>query len=175
MIGGLFTTCSDEFLEVSPRGVLAPEVLATKAGVEGVVLGAYAQLGGRGNYFGGASNWANGSIQGGEANKGTEDGDFSDINDLVRYQLNPTSRIPNDRWRGLFEGVTRANAALTLLAQSEDPLLREDDRTRLEAEARFLRGPLLFSTTDLVRSGTLPDPRPHRRRAAGRRLYFKLG
>ena len=144
MVGGLLTTCKDEFLEVSPRGVLAPEVLATKAGVEGVVLGAYAQLGGRGNYFGGASNWANGSIQGGEANKGTEDGDFSDINDLVRYQLNPTSRIPNDRWVGLFEGVTRANAALTLLAQSEDPLLRDEDRARLEGEARFLRAHYYF-------------------------------
>ncbi len=144
MIGGLLTTCQDEFLEVSPRGVLAPEVLGTKSGIEGVVLGAYAQLGGRGNYFSGASNWANGSIQGGEANKGTEDGDFSDINDLVRYQLNPTSRIPNDRWVGLFEGVARSNAALTLLAQSEDPLLRDADRARLEAEARFLRAHYYF-------------------------------
>ena len=144
-VGALLTTCSDEFLEVSPRGQLAPEVLATKAGVEGVVLGAYAQLGGRGNYFGGASNWANGSIQGGEANKGTEDGDFSAINDLVRYQLDPTSSIPAGRWSGLFEGVTRSNAALTLLAAAvDDPQLRAADAARLEAEARFLRAHYYF-------------------------------
>ncbi len=144
LIGGFLWTCSDEFLDVSPRGALAPEVLATKAGIEGVVLGAYAQLGGRGNYFGGASNWANGSIQGGDANKGTNDGDFTDINDLVQYKLTTTSVIPADRWRGLFEGVARANAALDLLAVSTDPLLREEDRTRLEGEARFLRAHYYF-------------------------------
>ena len=144
MVGGLLWTCSDEFLEVSPQGVLAPEVLATEAGIEGVLLGAYAQLGGRGNYFGGASNWANGSIQGGEANKGTNDGDFTDINELVRYQLDPTSRIPNDRWNGLFEGVTRSNATLELLSLSEDVQLTEADRSRIEAEARFLRGHYYF-------------------------------
>lgn len=144
LIGGFLWTCSDEFLDVSPRGALAPEVLATKAGIEGVVLGAYAQLGGRGNYFGGASNWANGSIQGGDANKGTNDGDFTDINDLVQYKLTTTSRIPADRWVGLFEGVARANAALDLLAVSTDPLLKDEDRARLEAEARFLRAHYYF-------------------------------
>lgn len=145
LIGGLLWACSDEFLEVSPKGSLAPEVLATKAGIEGVVLGAYAQLGGRGNYFGGASNWATGSIQGGEANKGTEDGDFGDLNEVVRYQLAPTSRVPRDKWVGLFEGVTRTNAALDLIAIAvENDLLQDDDIQRLTAEARFLRGHYYF-------------------------------
>jgi hypothetical protein len=144
LAGGLLWTCSDEFLEVQPKGVLAPSVLATEAGIEGVLLGAYSQLGGRGNYFGGASNWANGSVQGGEANKGTNDGDFTDINDLVQYRLDPTSRIPRDRWNGLFEGVTRSNAVLGLLPLSEDPLLTDADRARIEAEARFLRGHYYF-------------------------------
>ncbi|CAH0999014.1 hypothetical protein LEM8419_00307 [Neolewinella maritima] len=144
LVGGLLWTCSDDFLEVSPKGALAPSVLATEAGIEGVLLGAYAQLGGRGNYFGGSSNWANGSIQGGEANKGTDDGDFSDINELVRYQLQPTSRIPADRWNGLFEGVSRSNQVLELLSLSEDPLLTDADRTRIEGEARFLRAHYYF-------------------------------
>lgn len=144
LLGGLLWTCSDEFLEVSPKGVLAPAVLATEAGVEGVLLGAYAQLGGRGNFFGGASNWANGSIQGGDANKGTNDGDFTDINQLVQYELESTSRIPRDRWNGLFEGVTRSNAVLDVLAETEDPQLTPDDRTRIEAEARFLRAHYYF-------------------------------
>jgi hypothetical protein len=144
LVGGLLWTCSDDFLEVTPRGSLAPQVLATEAGVEGVILGAYAQLGGRGNYFAGASNWANGSIYGAEANKGTNDGDFVALNDLVQYKLNPENQIPSNRWVGLFEGVTRSNAALDLLSQSEDPLLTEEDRVRLEAEARFLRAHYYF-------------------------------
>ncbi len=112
--------------------------------MEGALLGAYAQLGGRGNYFSSASNWANGSIQGGEANKGTNDGDFTDINELVQYRLQPTSRIPADRWNGLFDGITRANAVLSLLPISTDVLLTDEDRARLEGEARFLRGHYYF-------------------------------
>ncbi|MEM1359170.1 MAG: RagB/SusD family nutrient uptake outer membrane protein [Bacteroidota bacterium] len=144
LLGGFLWTCSDEFLDVAPRGALGESVLATKSGVEGLLLGAYSQLGGRNNYFGGASNWANGSIQGGEANKGTNDGDFTDINELVQYQLESTSRIPRDRWNGLYEGVTRANSALALLAASQDPLITDADRTRIAAEARFLRAHYYF-------------------------------
>ena len=145
LLGGLLWACSDEFLEVSPRGALAPQVLATQAGIEGVLLGAYAQLGGRANYFGGASNWTSGSIQGGEANKGTEDGDFTAINEVVRYSLSPTSQVPNDAWNGNFEGVTRANAALDLLSQAgDDSDVTEAARQRLSAQARFLRGHYYF-------------------------------
>lgn len=144
LMAGLLWTCSEDFLEVSPRGALDESVLSSKAGIEGALLGAYSQLGGRGNYFSGASNWANGSIQGGEANKGTNDGDFTEINELVRYKLQPTSRIPSDRWVGIFEGVTRSNSVLTLLAQSTDPLLTDADRARIEGEARFLRGHYYF-------------------------------
>jgi len=62
-------TCSDDFLEVAPTGQLSESVLSSESGIEGLLIGAYAQLGGRGNYFSGASNWVNGSIQGGDANK----------------------------------------------------------------------------------------------------------
>ena len=66
LLGGVvFWSCSDDFLEVSPAGALSPDLLTAEAGIENLLLGAYAQLGGRGNYFSGASNWANGSIQGG--------------------------------------------------------------------------------------------------------------
>jgi hypothetical protein len=144
LMAGLLWTCSEEFLEVAPRGSLDETVLSSETGIEGVLLGAYAQLGGRGNYFSGASNWANGSIQGGEANKGTNDGDFTDINELVQYQLESTSRIPSDRWSGIFDGVTRANSVLKLLSISTDPLLTDADRTRIEGEARFLRAHYYF-------------------------------
>lgn len=136
--------CSDDFLEVAPRGALDFTVVSSEAGIDGTLVGAYAQLGGRGNYFSGASNWANGSIQGGEANKGTNDGDFTDFNDLVQYKLDATSRIPRDRWVGLFDGVVRANSVLDLLATSTDPLLTDENRVRYEAEARFLRGHYYF-------------------------------
>ncbi|MCB0610300.1 MAG: RagB/SusD family nutrient uptake outer membrane protein, partial [Lewinella sp.] len=120
------------------------EVLNSKKGVEGLLIGAYSMLGGRGNYFSGASNWANGSIQGGEANKGTNAGDFNDINFVQRFELNSTSRVPGDRWNGLYEGVSRTNAVLKQLAKVTDPTLTDADRTRITAEARFLRAHYYF-------------------------------
>ena len=55
LIGNLIlTACQKEFLEVAPTGQLTEEVLSSKKGIEGVLIGAYSMLGGRGNYFGGA-------------------------------------------------------------------------------------------------------------------------
>ena len=139
-----FVGCGEDFLEVAPTGSLNEEVLSSENGVEGLLIGAYSMLGGRGNYFGGASNWATGSIQGGEANKGTDAGDFVDINVLQRYETDPTSRVPDDRWNGLYEGVSRANSTLRVLNLSTDPALTEDDRTRIAGEARFLRALYYF-------------------------------
>lgn len=143
---GLLWSCSEDFLEVDPQGALSPELLRGEAGIQNLLLGTYAQLGGRGNYFSGASNWANGSIQGGEANKGTNDGDFTDINELVQYKLETTSRIPGDRWGGLFEGVNRANATLDALANTFDPIstFTQEERDNIEGQARFLRGHYYF-------------------------------
>ncbi|WP_116127884.1 RagB/SusD family nutrient uptake outer membrane protein [Lewinella sp. IMCC34183] len=142
--GLAFHSCSDNFLEVAPTGSLNESVLSSRAGIDGLLLGAYSQLGGRGNYFSGASNWTNGSIQGGDANKGTETGDFTDINQVVEYQLTPTSRVPSDRWNGLFEGVARSNAAISIAQGSEDPNVSEEFRTGAIAEGRFLRGLYYF-------------------------------
>jgi len=145
LIGNLIlTACKKEFLEVAPTGQLTEEVLSSKKGIDGVLIGAYSMLGGRGDYFGGASNWTNGSIQGGDANKGTNAGDFNDINFVQRFELQPTSRVNSDRWRPLFEGISRANTTLKLVAASTDPSLTAEDKTRITAEARFLRGHYYF-------------------------------
>ncbi len=140
----LVGACKDSFLEVAPTGQLTNEVLNSKKGVEGLLIGAYSMLGGRGNYFSSASNWVNGSIQGGEANKGTNAGDFNAINFVQRFELQPTDQVPRDRWNGLFEGVSRSNATLKQLATVTDPSVTDDDRKRISGEARFLRGYYYF-------------------------------
>lgn len=139
-----FWACKDDFLNVSPTGQLTNEVLSSKKGIEGVLIGAYSMLGGRGNFFSGASNWLNGSILGGEANKGTNAGDFNDINPVQRFETIPTGRIPSDRWGGIYEGVSRCNAVLTLVNTTTDPTVTEDDKKRISAEARFLRAHYYF-------------------------------
>ena len=135
-----FWACKDDFLNVSPTGQLTNEVLSSKKGIEGVLIGAYSMLGGRGNFFSGASNWLNGSILGGEANKGTNGGDQAVVNPVQRYETLPNNGVVAEKWRICFEGVARCNTLLRLTNATTDPTVTAADKTRLAAEARFLRG-----------------------------------
>jgi len=135
--------CSDEFLEVAPTGSLANAQLATKAGVEGLLIGTYSALNGVfGNRFEGPNHWVTGSITGGEANKGTDPGDYSSINPVQRYETDATQGDMNMLWLGRYEGISRANATLTLLGEATD--ISADDAQRIAGEARLLRGHFYF-------------------------------
>ncbi len=140
----VFWTCQDDYLEIAPTGSLTEQVLSSKKGIEGLLIGTYSMLGGRGSWFGGASNWAHGSIQAGDANKGTNSGDFPSINEVQRFELIPTSSVPTDKWRIAYEGISRANAVLKQLASTTDPAVTADDKKRVSAEARLLRGHFYF-------------------------------
>ncbi len=135
--------CKESFLEVAPTGSLSKAQLTSKAGLEGSLISAYAQLSGLGSYASGPSNWVWGSIRGGDANKGTDPGDFSDINPIQRFEYNPTLPFSGEMWRGHFEGVSRANAVLALLNEA-DPSVKTEDKKRMSAEAKFLRAHFYF-------------------------------
>lgn len=140
MIG---VSCSDEFLEVLPTGSLADAQVGTKAGIDGLLVGTYSALNGVfGNRFEGPNHWITGSIMGGEANKGTDAGDYSAINPFQRYEHNPTSGDLNSLWRGRFEGVSRANAVLRAIALATD--VSAADAAQMTGEARMLRGHFYF-------------------------------
>ena len=139
----VMVSCKDEFLEIAPTGSLSNAQLESKAGVEGVLIGAYSALNGVfGNRFEGPNHWITGTICGGEANKGTDPGDYSAINPVQRYETDPTSGDLNNFWRGRFEGVSRCNTALRLLAAATD--VTDADRARIGGEARLLRGHYYF-------------------------------
>ena len=135
--------CSDDFLEVGATGSLAEAQMTTLQGVDGTLIGAYSALNGVfGNRFEGPSSWITGSIAGGEANKGTDPGDYSTINPIQRYETEATSGDLNSHWRARYEGISRTNAVLKLIALSET--LSGEDATRLSGEARLLRGHFYF-------------------------------
>ncbi len=135
--------CKDSFLEVSPTGSLSKAQLTSKAGLEGALISSYAQLSGLGSYASGPSNWVWGSIRGGDANKGTDPGDFSEINPIQRFEYSPTLPFSGEVYRGHFEGVSRANAVLALLKEA-DASVKPEDIKRMAAEAKFLRGHFYF-------------------------------
>ncbi|GAB3888144.1 RagB/SusD family nutrient uptake outer membrane protein [Spirosoma agri] len=134
--------CKDKFLDVPATGQLALSQTTSKAGLEALLLSSYAQLNGRGFSRATSSyNWVRGSVSGGEANKGSNSGDGggnTNFNTFQRYEILPTNGDINDKWRGMYEGISRANAAIRALASAGSDVT-SSDKTRITAEARFLR------------------------------------
>lgn len=142
----MFLSCDKKFLERTPKGSLDANTLANQKGVEALLIGAYAVLdgfiNGGGIFLGGwqssGTNWVYGSIAAGEAHKGSDAGDQPDINSIETYTATPTNGYFDAKWRICYEGVTRANSVLKVMANAKD--ISAADKTRIEGEARFLRG-----------------------------------
>ena len=134
----LLYSCKDEFLQVPVTGQLDAKLLSGRLGLDAAVIAAYSQINGRGNRMATPSNWVWGSIRGGDANKGTDPGDFNDINPIQRFEALPTQGVIRDKYTGNYEGVARANAVLKLLLTA-DPAVSAGDKISFEAQAKFLR------------------------------------
>lgn len=139
----LAVSCSDDFLEVPPTGLLGEAQLVSLAGIDASLIAAYSQVNGRNNRLASPSNWVWGSIRGGDANKGTDPGDFSAINPFQRFEANSASNALDSKWNGAYEGVARCNNVLRLLANA-GPDVTPADVKRISAQARFLRGHYYF-------------------------------
>lgn len=136
--------CKDKFLEVLPTGQLAGNQLTSTNGLDALLLSAYSQLNARGfSQSASSNNWVRGSISGGEANKGSNSGDFNALTPFQRYELQGASGEVNQKWLGMYEGVSRANVVLRTLATAGADVSAAD-KTRITAEARFLRGHYYF-------------------------------
>lgn len=135
--------CKESFLEVPVTGQLQEDQILNQRGIEGLLVGAYSVLNGRGNgWHSGASNWMWGSIRGGDANKGTNAGDFNAMNPVQRFEVDAVNGEVNGKWLGSFEGVSRANYILARLPDVED--ISDANKIRIEAEAKFLRAHYYF-------------------------------
>jgi len=138
------SACKKDFLEVPANGLLTEEVLSSKNGLDGLLVGCYSILTGRGGFYTGMGNWLHGSILGGDANKGTNAGDQAVANPVQRYETLPINGVVGDKWRITYEGVARCNTLLRLTASTTDATVTAADKTRLASEARFLRGLYYF-------------------------------
>lgn len=146
--------CADFLADAaSPQGTLDAGTLANRAGVEGSLISAYRALdwnnGVGGNWGNSASNWVWGSVTSDDAYKGSEASDQPAINDVEAYQWSTANSegYLNERWRGVYEGVVRANAALRLLASvvADKPgEFTAAQAASIEGEALFLRAHFHF-------------------------------
>lgn len=145
-ISMLIYSCSEDFVDVTPTGSLNPGILNNLEGLDAMLLAAYSGLDGT---FEGSgvtgfgwqndyTNWLYGSVTSDDALKGTSIGDQPDMNPIEQWAtLTPGNNYMTALWGSVFEGVSRANAVLQVLANTEG--LNDADRNRIEGEARFLR------------------------------------
>jgi len=139
--------CKD-FLNTPPQGTVNEQTLATKSGVEGSLIAAYRSLdcssSSAGSWGCAASNWVWGSVPSGDAYKGSNAGDQQPINDIETYiwSVGEADNYINQKWSQVYEGVSRANATMRLLAKvrAETPAaISTVDANGIKGEALFLR------------------------------------
>lgn len=155
-VASIAFSCKDSFLVVLPTGSLGEAQLTSSAGVEGTLLGAYSMILGK-NYtrLAGPNNWVLGSILGGDANKGTDAGDFTTINPIQRYEVDPTNGEIGSVWNAKYEGISRCNSTLRLATAST--ALSATDKIRIAGEARFIRGHFYFELKKIFNSAPYID------------------
>ena len=153
------TACNeDEFLDRQPKGSLGGDQLLDPAGAESLVTAAYAALGQNFPEIGPAftypaSNWSFSDMRSDDAYKGGGGtGDISEYHSIEIGIITSDNPVINNKWRGLYFGVARANSALRSLTRiSEEDF---DLVKRRIAEVKVLRGHFYF---DLIKNfGTFP-------------------
>jgi hypothetical protein len=169
-------SCKKSYLTTPQVGSLGLDLLQTKAGVDGLLIGAYSALRAveaDGQAFGGADswqaspdNWIYGGVAGGDAHKGSNAGDQSPIESIASFFPTASNPFFNTKWIADYEGITRCNNVIKAAAKTTGYSAAE--LANVLGQARFLRGHYYFdlkkmfnnvpyideTTTDLIQPNT---------------------
>lgn len=172
LIMTFLVSCSEDFLTKAPLGATSEQDYYDAKGVDILLTGAYAMVGGKGDTYEnwditwGASvtNWTFGSIAGGDAYKGSTETDQVPVNEIERYDIQTTNGYAGDKWKWYLKGVTRVNNVMKVIKIVEDKGgFTTEQATAKRAEARFLRAwfnfeaYLVFKNIAVITEDT-PDP-----------------
>ncbi|HEX8040520.1 MAG TPA: RagB/SusD family nutrient uptake outer membrane protein, partial [Chryseosolibacter sp.] len=153
-----------EHLEKSAIGALSEKTLANKAGVNGLLIGAYSLLDGvggpgadQGPWESAISNWVYGGVAADDAHKGSEYGDQVGIEKIENYTATAVEPYFNDKWIAVYAGVQRANDVLRVLKQVTDGSLSDDEIRQISSEAMFLRAVFHFEAAKMWRNVPFVD------------------
>lgn len=139
----------DQFLNRQPIGVFSEEALKTKAGIQGILIGAYAGLNGAilAGYTGADvnsfSNWVLGSLTSDDAQKGADVG--GSRSNVERYEAGADYGKFDERWRFTYDGVARCNDVLRLVTEVNS--LTDSEVKSIQGQARTLRAIYYFHGT----------------------------
>ena len=135
---GFLISCSDSFLEMTPKSIISNDQLLTPENAEGMVMAAYAELG-NDHYTAPNSLWPYADNTSGDSYKGGGGtGDIWEFNFMELFAFNTTDNpLVDQKWYRLYVGVGRANEALKVINQLS--VEEYPEKTEREAEMRFLR------------------------------------
>lgn len=139
----VLSACQESFLKQIPTGSTNNVVLATKQGVDGLLIGAYAALMEHsiaanpwGPITDGPDNWVFGGVCSDEATKGMSSTNESDVNTLENSTETSQSSYCLNKWAAEYNGISRTNDVLKVLALCNPAL---PDAASIKAQALFLR------------------------------------
>jgi len=142
--------CEEDFLEALPTASASDAILANEKGVNGLLIGAYAAIDGQtrgtngASWAGSVSNWVWGDVASDDASKGGYDiADQNPIVPIETYQVDPSNSYLNNKWWVNYDGISRANDVLQVMALCNPPL-SEEKQTSIKAQVLFIRGFIHF-------------------------------
>jgi hypothetical protein len=141
----LVSSCKKSFLEVDAPNVITVDALENKSGVKNLLVAAYHDVTGltvrSGWWSTSGTNWIYGDITSGDAYRGGAN-DGADGITIEHFQTLPSTGYIADKWRSVYDGVSRSNAVIVAAQKATD--MTNEEKTVAIAEARFLRGHFHF-------------------------------
>lgn len=152
-----------KFLNKPVVGALSQDVLASKAGVDGLLIGAYSMLDGyaSGNTNAGGgytawetstTNWVYGGIASDDAYKGSNTTDQPDAVPIENHAVDASDGYLAQKWSFCYNAIQRANDAIREVPLVKDGSLTASYAAEVIAEARFLRGVFHMEAAKLWRN-----------------------
>jgi len=140
-----FTYSCKKILNQAPTGVLGQAVLANKAGVDGLLIGAYHMLSGFPTVSGtiwsaGPDNWSYGGVASDDAYTGSSSSDQPNFVAIENHSNAPDNPYPEDKWQSMYNGIQRANDVIREIPLVKDGSVSAAYGAEAIGEARFLRG-----------------------------------
>jgi hypothetical protein len=136
--------CSKSFLDKPPLGTLNPSIIASEAGVQGLLIGAYSLVDGEGatpvgdGFASGASNWTFGNVASDDSYKGSDPTDVDVVAPFETWNnLIATNGAVPQKWNLCYAAAQRCNDVLNTLPLATD--IPEDEKTTIRGQAVFLR------------------------------------
>lgn len=146
-----------KLLNKEPVGALSASVLANKAGVDGLLIGAYSMLDGYTN-TGGTSwessidNWVYGGIASDDAYKGSNTTDQPTAVPLENHSVDASNEYLGEKWASCLNAIQRCNDVIREVPLVKDGSVSTAYGQEVIAEARFLRGVYHFELAKMWRN-----------------------